>query len=241
MTATKTFSQVEIKDADKGEITAVFATLNVVDSDGDVTVKGAFPTGAKVRISAYGHTSWEGRLPVGKGTIREVGDEAILDGKFFLDTPEGRDTFTVVKELGDDGLQEFSYGYDPVKFSYGEFEGRDVRFLEELKVHEVSPVLLGAGVGTRLLTAKSGLKFAEHVTSVLADVDALLARATDVVALRAEKGKAISEVSAESLGALDASLKRLTELLAGPEPDTSTDEFAREYARFVSLTRGAAA
>jgi hypothetical protein len=135
-------------------------------------------------------------------------------------------------------LQEFSYGYDPVKFSFGEFEGMKVRFLEELKVHEVSPVLVGAGVGTRLLTAKSGMKFGEHVEAVLADVDALVSRATDVVALRAEKGKAISETSAEVLTRLDGSLKRLAELLAPPTPDTSSDDARREYARFVALSQG---
>src|SRR5687767_9378174 len=121
MKSTKSLARVEIKDADKGEITAVFATLNVVDSDGDVTVNGAFESGAKVRISAYGHTSWEGRLPVGKGTIRETKTEAILDGQFFMDYPEAVATFGVVKQLGEDGLQEFSYGYDPIEYSFGEF------------------------------------------------------------------------------------------------------------------------
>jgi hypothetical protein len=234
--ATKTFTRVEIKDEDKGEVTAVFATLGVIDSDGDVTVKGAFDNGAKVRISAYGHASWNGTLPVGKGSIREVGDEAILDGRFFLDTPAGADTFKVVKELGADGLQEWSYGYDPVEYSFGEFEEQQVRFLNKLKVHEVSPVLLGAGVGTRLLTAKSGMKFSEHVEAVMADVDALTARAAEVVALRSEKGKAISDVSADLLGRLVVSVKRLEELLAGPATDTTADDVAREFARYVSLT-----
>jgi hypothetical protein len=234
--ATKTFTRVEIKDEDKGEVTAVFATLGVIDADGDVTVKGAFDNGAKVRISAYGHSSWNGTLPVGKGSIREVGDEAILDGRFFLDTPAGADTFKVVKELGADGLQEWSYGYDPVEYSFGEFEEQQVRFLNKLKVHEVSPVLLGAGVGTRLLTAKSGMKFGEHVEAVMADVDALTTRAAEVVALRSEKGKAISDVSADLLGRLTASVKRLEELLAGPATDTTADDVAREFARYVSLT-----
>lgn len=235
---TKSLTRIEVKDADKGEISAVFATLGVVDSDGDVTTKGAFETGAKVRISAYGHKSWEGALPVGKGTIKEVGKEALFEGRLFLDTVAGRDTFTVIKELGEDGLQEFSYGYDAVKFSYGEHEGQQVRFLEQLKVHEVSPVLLGAGVGTRLLTAK-GLKFGEHVESVVADVDALVSRAADVVALRKEKGKGMSEVSAEALNSLTAALKRLQQVVSEPAIDTTADEIAREYARFVALTQGA--
>ncbi len=165
-----------------------------------------------------------------------MGDEAILDGRFFLDTPAGADTFKVVKELGADGLQEWSYGYDPVEYSFGEFEEQQVRFLNKLKVHEVSPVLLGAGIGTRLLTAKSGMKFGEHVEAVMADVDALTTRAAEVVALRSEKGKAISDVSADLLGRLAVSVKRLEELLAGPATDTTADDVAREFARYVSLT-----
>lgn len=163
---TKALGRVEIKDADQGSVAAVFATLDAIDSDQDVTVAGAFEDGASVRISAYGHQSWTGALPVGKGTIRVVGKEAILDGQFFMDTTAGRDTFTVVKELG--VLQEWSYGYDPVEFSFGEQDNQQVRFLQKLKVYEVSPVLLGAGIGTRTLTAKSASKAAvrTHQTGV---------------------------------------------------------------------------
>jgi hypothetical protein len=236
----KSFNRIEVKDADKGEVVAVFSTLNVVDSDGDVTPNGAFESGAKVRISAYGHSSWGDRLPVGKGTIRETKTEALLDGRFFLDTPEGLATFTVVKELGEDGLQEFSYGYDPVEFSFGEFEGQQVRFLKKVKVHEVSPVLLGAGVGTRLLSAKNaaGMKFAEHIDAVVAAVDALTERASEVVALRAEKGKAIAADSADHLTRVVASAKRLEALIVAPATDSpdTVDEIEREYARFVALT-----
>ena len=227
----KAFSRVEIKDADKGEVTAVFATLNTIDSDGDVTLPGAFENGAKVRISAYGHKSWEGALPVGKGSIREVKNEAILDGRFFMDTAAGADTFEVVKQLGEDGLQEWSYGYDPVEYSFGEFEDQQVRFLAKQKVHEVSPVLLGAGVGTRLLTAKS--KFSEHIESVVADVEALIARAADVKALRSEKGKTISDTSAEVLARLSAAMKQLDEMLAAPPADTSSEDSQREYLRYL--------
>lgn len=141
-----------IKDAAKGEVSAVFSTFNVVDKDGDVTLPGAFKDGQEVLISAYGHTSWSGALPVGKGTIRQTATEAIFDGKFFMDTVQGRETFSVIKALGSKG--EWSYGFDIVKSSPGRHENRDVRFLEEMDVHEVSPVLLGAGVNTRTLATK---------------------------------------------------------------------------------------
>ncbi|WP_405149448.1 HK97 family phage prohead protease [Sphaerisporangium sp. NBC_01403] len=145
--------RVEIKDEAKGLVKAVFATFNVVDSHGDVTPPGAFTDGEEMPISSYGHTSWDGALPVGKGSIRQTAKEAIFEGQFFLDTTGGRDTFTTVKELGP--LCQWSYGYDPEDYSFGEQDGQRVRFLNKLKVHEVSPVLLGAGVNTRTLAAKS--------------------------------------------------------------------------------------
>lgn len=149
----KSLHGVEIKNADKGQVTAVFSTFDVVDKDGDVTLPDAFTDGEQVSISAYNHTSWGGVLPVGKGTIRATKSGAVLEGQFFMDTQAGRDTFQVVKNMG--GLQEWSYGFDVVKHSFGEHEGKQVRFLEQLKVTEVSPVLLGAGENTRTVAVKS--------------------------------------------------------------------------------------
>lgn len=237
--STKALRGFEIKAEDQGTVRAVFATLGVKDSDGDVTKPGAFEDGAEVIISAYGHRSWGGHLPVGKGTIREVGSEAVLEGRFFLDTEAGKDTFTVVKELGAKG--EWSYGYEPTQYSFGEHDGEQVRFLEQLKVFEVSPVLVGAGVGTRTLSAKAaGLRFGEHVASVVADVEALAGRAADVMALRAEKGKTLSDDSLADLGRLDAALKALRGVLDPPADDVTPDvsaAAAREFLRFTQLVR----
>ena len=152
----------KVIDEHKGEIEAVFSTLNVIDSDGDVTRPGAFGE-QKVRISAYNHQSWNNELPVGKGIIVERGNEAILTGNFFMDVPKARDTFITIKELGDQ--MEWSYGYDVLAKADGKWpeddaEGKDVRFLDKLKVHEVSPVILGAGENTRTLSAKQGDKSA---------------------------------------------------------------------------------
>lgn len=148
----KRLSRVEIKNADRGEVSAVFSTFNVVDSDGDVTLPDAFDGNGEVVISAYGHSSWGSGVPVGKGRIRTTDSEAILDGQFFLDTQAGKDTFVAVKSLGD--LGQWSYGYDTVDAERGIHDGRDVQFLKKLKVWEVSPVLVGAGVNTRTLSAK---------------------------------------------------------------------------------------
>lgn len=145
----------EVKAKDNGQVTAIFSQFNVRDHDNDVTLPGAFEDGAKVRVSAYNHSSWADSLPVGHGVIKTQGDFAIADMQFFLTTTQGKETFEVVKHMSEVGLQEWSYGYDTLKASFGEFEGQQVQFLEQLKVHEVSPVLLGAGIGTTTLSVKS--------------------------------------------------------------------------------------
>jgi len=224
--------RVEVKDADRGEVTAVFSTFDVIDSDRDVTKAGAFVDGAEVLISAYGHKSWEGLLPVGKGVIRAGKSDAVLDGRFFMDTAAGRDTFTVVKELGE--LGQWSYGYDVLKESYGEHDGQKVRFLESLKVHEVSPVLIGAGVNTRTLSAKSKQTFADEGEAVLAAIAQFGSRAADVMAMRREKGKGLSPESADLVARVEAECKRLAAVLGEiPEPDI-TGDVTREWLRTIA-------
>jgi HK97 family phage prohead protease len=156
---TKTFrAPMEIKaDGQPGEFRAVFSTFNVIDLDGDVTLPGAFTDGAAVRISYWGHR-WQD-LPVGKGMIHQDEKQAWVDGQFFLDTMAGKETYQTVKNLGD--LQEWSYGYDVLRSEQGQFENQDVRFLKELEVPEVSPVMLGAGIDTHTESIK-GLKPYPH-------------------------------------------------------------------------------
>lgn len=229
--------QLQVKDADedKGEVTAVFATFNVKDSDWDVTLPGAFEDGAPALISAYGHASWSGMLPVGKGTIATTDTEALFHGRFFMDTTHGRDTFLTVKETGD--LQEWSYGFDILERSFGEFDGEQVQFLKRLRVHEVSPVLLGAGVGTRTLAAKSSnTRFSEQAQAVVAAVSGLTDRAADVLAKRQEKGKGLGADSTALLQQLQGELKRLDALLEAPQPPPEEIAAQRELLRYLRTT-----
>jgi hypothetical protein len=161
----KQIQGVQVKDAEQGLVLARIATLNVKDRDGDVILPGFFPEEAPVRISAFNHASWGGALPVGKGVVRADDKEALFEGRFFLDTSAGLDTFRVVKEMGE--LQEWSWGFDirPGAASEGEHEGESVRLLGPAPdggpggvIHEVSPVLLGASIGTATLAVKAEAK-----------------------------------------------------------------------------------
>jgi hypothetical protein len=219
----KTISNVTVKDATKGTVEAIFSRFNVVDKDGDVTLPGAFKDGDEVVISAYGHQSHFGRLPVGKGVIEVVGDEyAKLNGQFFLDTADGKDTFQVVKNLGP--LGEWSYSLNNVKSHFGTFDDQQVNFLESIFVKEVSPVLMGAGVGTQTLGTKS---LHDQITLTVEAVKQAINSAERVVALRAEKGKTLSNVNTEGLAGLDVEIGRLKSLLDAIK-DNGSEEATHE-------------
>ncbi|MER7002215.1 hypothetical protein ABT297_04090 [Dactylosporangium sp. NPDC000555] len=146
----KSLRTLQIKSADAGLVSAVFCTFGVVDHDGDVVYKGAIEDGKEVVISAYNHASWgPGAIPVGKGVIRIAGNEAVLDGEFFMDTTPGQETFNTLKRLG--RLAEYSWGFDVLDGTPNQHGGRD---LKSVDVHEVSPVLKGASIGTRTLAMK---------------------------------------------------------------------------------------
>ncbi len=140
---------------DDGTALIVFATLSVVDKDEDVIMPGAFGEQLAAILPAHNRS----KAPLGKARIFEDANEALAEKRFNLDIENARDWHSAIKFDMADGepIQEYSFGFTILESSRGEFEGRQVRFLSKLKVHEVSPVLVGAGVNTRTLAVKSGL------------------------------------------------------------------------------------
>lgn len=204
---------MEVKaDGEQGLVRNVFATLNVEDSDGDVTLPGAFGN-QKVRLGAWGH-AWQ-QLPVGKGIIGEEGDKAIFDGAFFLDTEAGRQHFLTVKNLAE--LQEWSYGFRVLEAEEGEFEGRQVRFLKKLQVFEVSPVMQGAGVDTMTVAIKGA------DPTLADDMQAMTERVKSFIAQLTEEGHDLTAVKRERLSELSDVLaqcaKQIEEALDSVQPE----------------------
>jgi hypothetical protein len=104
----KSFSVIEIKDAEKGGVEAIVCTLGVVDKDEDIVRPGAIPNGAKVSMSAYGHMPSTAMRPSARA-IHIEGNKAVFKGRLFLNTQRGRETFETLKEMGSD--QEWSWGF----------------------------------------------------------------------------------------------------------------------------------
>ncbi len=231
----------DLKLTDEGAITLAFSQLDVIDRDGDITVTGAIPT-KDVPMSAYGHTSWDGALPIGRGTVRESAGWGVFDGSFLMDTDQGRNAHATVRAMAE--LQEYSYGYNPMEVSFGQVDGKPVRYLRALDIFEVSPVLIGAGVGTHTLAIKSGqpgpgLPYADYLEGLLGEWKAFMDRTRDRAEFRVKEGRSLSAASRQRLLAL-AEVHReagadLDLFLSETEPQKSRldREIAalREYAR----------
>lgn len=210
----KNFTGVQLKADKPGQFIARIATLNVVDSDGDVTLPGAFPDGKSILVSAYQHGSWNGGLPVGKAVIQEKGNEVLIEGEFNLNTETGKEHYNTIKFAPE--LQEWSYGFKAIEHSFEQREGKDVRLLKKLDVFEASPVLKGAGVGTAVLAIKNdskGQTFSDEAESALAAVTSLVERAKSLADLRRKEGKNLSDTSKEKIIKLKTEIDSLLEQL----------------------------
>ena len=97
--------------------------------------------------------------PIGKGKIVQEDEKATFKGNFFMDTEAGKEAYNLAKEMGD--LQEWSFGFRINDYEVAEFQKDgesvgDVRYLKDLEVYEVSPVLVGANRQTYTLAIKTG-------------------------------------------------------------------------------------
>lgn len=231
----KQFTAHDLKLTEEGEITLAFTQLNVIDKGGDVGLPGSIPT-KDVPMSAYGHTSWDGALPPGRGSISEVDGWGIFRGSFFMDTTHGRDTFHTVKALAD--LQEWSYGYT-AETRLGQFEGKDVRFLDRQDIFEVSPVLRGMGMGTHVMAIKGGgpddsLPYAEDLAWVMGRVKALADRTSERAELRAKEDRTLSGAVLDQIAEL-AGL--LMDIHTANQPPKAVDRQAMELLTLVGQAR----
>jgi len=214
---------------EKGSFRATIATLNVKDKDGDVTLPGFFGEQKNIPV-LIGH-DW-GMVPIGKGTISEEKDLAVLDAKLNLEDPQARAAYEWLKFDFENGepAQEFSYGFHLRGDGWkpGEFQGDDVRFLQPTedgkpgaKVHEASLVLGGAGEGTGTQTIKESgkLKFAEHLERTLAALSEFSERAKSLADLRAKEDRTLSDANLEKIGELRDGLAAILEGAIAPEPE----------------------
>ncbi|MEE8465602.1 MAG: HK97 family phage prohead protease [Dehalococcoidia bacterium] len=254
----KTLATVEVKDVgdDAGTVVAHFAAFDEVDRDQEITAKGAFGN-QDVLLGAYGHAS-TGRfgtptMPVGIGKIHEEKGIAVFEGKFNLDMQAGREAFAAVKMAGP--LQEWSYGFMTVAESVKIVNGQRIRQLDKLKVHEVSPVMLGAANASRTASIKSmdDMTLEDHADAALTTAADVVERIKWTADARAKSGRTLSAANVTRLQGVQAQAQALdaeiTKLLEDADPKGSDDPDAEkalalqvfaEFQHSQSLRLGAA-
>jgi len=157
---------IELKE-DSGQVEAVFSIFNSLDSDGDVVMPGAVKSGfANNQVPMVWSHKWD--MPIGKGTIAQDDNKAVFKGEFFMDTESGKEAYNLVKNMGD--MQQWSFGYKVDDSEYAKTEDKDgdnvnARYLKDLTVYEVSPVLVGANQDTYTLAIKSNTELLKEITN----------------------------------------------------------------------------
>ena len=226
-------------DEEAGTVEAVFSVFNEVDSDGDVVLPKSIRSGYgdKGVAMVWGH-DWKNII--GKGKIVQDDDKAVFKGSFNLNTNAGKEAYETVKAMSD--LQQWSFGFEVLDSEVGMFqkdggEEKEVRYLKDLKVWEVSPVMVGANQNTgtvmlknleennnevleqseagvetldnenKTITENVGQRFTDEVDNLLIKMTALLKRAKELTALRLGKEKTLSSESTEALESLKDALQ----------------------------------
>lgn len=200
---------------DQGLGLAKIATLSAIDHDGDTYQPGAF--GWK-----EGGHQWvpilpshdRAAMPLGKARVYEADDAAFAEIHLNMKSEAGREWHAALKfdlEKGN-AVQEWSFGFGIIDKLHEARNGQDVRVLKRLDIHEVSPVVRGAGIGTGTLALKSRGGFASQIDATIAAIDDIIQRAGDVKALREADGRPMSTARLDQLAGLK---QRLDALLAG--------------------------
>lgn len=201
-----------------GEIEVTWATLGVVDRDGDIVTPESVPVGKSVPIMQWGHRLAD--LPIGEAVLSVEGDRAVARGRLYLSTAAGRDHYELLRERGKQ--QEWSFTYQVLASRDDIVDGKRVRVIERMDVLEVSPVLIGAGINTRTDQLKAGRPLRAHADGLRADLVDMVERAEALAALRAKEGRVLSranrELLSDLLAALHEAASRLDELLKATEP-----------------------
>lgn len=211
-TETKTILVEKMDEAGHG--LARLADMRAIDHDGDTYTLGAFSW-------KEGGEQWVPLLPAhnrgamsfGKARVYEENGVAFAELHLNLNTAAGKDWHSTLKFDLATGrpAQEWSYGFAVVDAVNEQRGAETVRNLKRVDVHEVSPVIRGAGVGTGTLSMKSRGSFAEQIDAVIAEIDDVVDRAGGVAALRVAEGREMSKARLDQLAQLKS---RLDELLA---------------------------
>ena len=128
--------------------TLVVATMGVKDKDDDILEPGSVGM-QRCLLGNWGHTISRGSTPIGKAGLHEEGDKLIAEVEFNPSIQSALEAYESIKFAPE--LTEVSFGLIPEEWS---FDSSYNRVIKKMKVFEVSPVVMGAGVATGVMSVK---------------------------------------------------------------------------------------
>ena len=250
---------IELKeDGDTRYIEAVFSLFDTIDSDNDVTKANSLRSGYTWnKVPLVWNHDWS--KVIGRGIIETDNQKAVFKG-YFLNTEAGKEAYETVKAMQD--MQQFSYGFQVLKSSKGthiDSKGEEVpvRVLEDVKVWEVSPVLVGAQQNSFVQALKSGLQTYDDVDTEFEEVkeeeskygkctyekdgkcakekDLKISSATDASISSSQQGMRLGEHAVASLEELKAFTERIEDLasLRNSEKKTLSSKSTELIAKYL--------
>lgn len=228
---TKTLD-VEIKaigDEDSGVFQAYASTFDVIDSYGDMVVKGAFLDS----LAEYGTKGegiplyWRHRMDdpfLNLGATREAREDdhgLWFEGQLELDEAAAARTYKLIKT---GRVRQLSFAYDIVEAAWVERkpeEGGSYYELRKLKIHEISVVPVGANQETEILAVKSAR-------------DAAIAALTDD---RRKADEAVADLAnVEDQEAADEPTDAKAEEPVGAKAEERTPEQSKHHLGLIQIT-----
>ena len=242
------FKKAPIELKEEGEtkyLEAVFSLFDTIDSDNDVTKAGALRSGYMGnKVPLVWNHDWS--KVIGRGVIESDNQKAVFKG-YFLNTDAGKEAYETVKAMQD--MQQFSYGFQVLKAEKGthiDSKGEEVpvRVLNDVKVWEVSPVLVGAQQNSFVQALKSGLDTMEDEST---EAQAEVVTETVVEKISSEnadasiskdlpqQGKRLGEHAVTSLEELKAFTERIEDLalLRNSEKKTLSSKSTEMIAKYL--------
>ncbi len=214
-------------------IEAVVSVFGNIDSYNERVMKGAFTDSLAIGLptGVLSH-DWDNPVAVTL-EVRELepGDpmlpEAIralgglyIKGQFFDDIPSSWETYLKIKR----GLfREFSIGYEVVEDGYVD----GTRELYKVRLHEWSPVLVGANPATSLLAVKSA-GFDDRLDLLVSEIEQAVDYTNNRADMRVKAGRVLSNRNVVALTALADALgkarKDIIRILAEASPRPKSED-----------------
>jgi HK97 family phage prohead protease len=136
---------------DAGRFAGYASVFDVVDSQKDIILRGAFAETLKGRVGAI-KMLWQHQQDEPIGIFERMFEDArglYVEGRLLLDVAKAREAYALLKEGAIGGL---SIGYSPLKYRIHEKSG--VRLLSAVELWEISLVTFPANEAAKITVVK---------------------------------------------------------------------------------------